>query len=65
VLVDRVRREGGRVLAGWGAHIDDERQRRLAMLLRGVEVVCCAVNKNGSPAHPLYKKPATLPWVCP
>lgn len=65
VLVDRVRREGGRVLAGWGAHIDEDRQRRLATLLKGVEVVCCAVNKNGSPAHPLYKKPATLPWVCP
>ncbi len=64
-LVDRVRREGGRVLAGWGQHIDSERQRRIASLLVGVEVVCCAVNKNGTPAHPLYKKPATLPWVCP
>lgn len=64
-LVERVRREGGRVLAGWGRHIDDERQRALAALLTGVEVVCCAINKNGSPAHPLYKKPAVLPWVCP
>ena len=64
-LVDRVRREGGRVLAGWGQHIDSERQRRIASLLQGVEVVCCAVNKNGTPAHPLYKKPATLPWTCP
>lgn len=64
-LVDRVRREGGRVLAGWGRHIDDERQRQLAKLLRGVDVVCCDVNKNGSPAHPLYKKPAIRPWTCP
>lgn len=64
-LIRRVRREGGRVLAGWGRHIDDERQRALARLLADIDVVCCAVNKNGSPAHPLYKKPAILPWVCP
>jgi hypothetical protein len=64
-LLARLRRDGGLVLAGWGRHIDDARQRQLAALLTGVEVVCCAVNKNGSPAHPLYKKPATLPWVCP
>jgi len=64
-LVERARREGGRVLAGWGAHIEPERQRALAALLKGIEVVCCAVNKDGSPAHPLYKKPATLSWVCP
>ena len=64
-LLVRLRREGGLVLAGWGRHIDSDRQRQLAALLTDVEVVCCAVNKNGSPAHPLYKKPTTLPWVCP
>lgn len=64
-LVARVRREGGRVLAGWGRHIEPERQRALAALLTGVEVVCCDVNRDGSPTHPLYRKPAVLPWTCP
>ena len=64
--VDRVLREGGRVLAAWGQHIDSARQRAVAQLLVGVEVVCVAVNKNGSPAHPLYKKGDNLrPWTCP
>lgn len=64
--VDRVRREGGRVLAAWGQNIDLARQRAVAQLLTGVEVVCVAVNKNGSPAHPLYKSAnKLLPWTCP
>lgn len=64
-LVGRVQLHGGQVLAGWGRHIEPVRQRVLAALLADVEVVCVAVNKDGSPTHPLYKKPARLPWVCP
>ena len=64
--VDRVRREGGRVLAAWGQHIDLARQRAIAQLLIGVEVVCVAVNKDGSPSHPLYKRGDNLQaWTCP
>lgn len=65
-VVERVRCEGGRVLAAWGQNIDPARQRAVAQLLTGVEVVCVAVNKNGSPAHPLYKASKKLrPWTCP
>lgn len=64
--IARVRREGGRVLAGWGRHIDDERQRAIAAMLTDIEVVCVEVNENGSPAHPLYKNLSKLgPWTCP
>lgn len=64
--VAQVRRKGGRVLAAWGLHVDAERQRAIAALLTGVEVVCVAVNKNGSPSHPLYKSTKRLrPWTCP
>lgn len=64
--VDRVRNEGGRVLAAWGQHIEPVRQRAIAHLLVGVEVMCVAVNKNGSPSHPLYKNGDNLqPWTCP
>ena len=64
--VDHVRREGGRVLAAWGQHIEPTRQRAVAQLLTGVEVVCVDINKNGSPAHPLYKKSDSLQaWTCP
>lgn len=64
--VARVRREGGRVLAAWGKHIDGERQRAVARLLVGVEVVCVAINKDGTPSHPLYKKSDNLrAWTCP
>lgn len=63
--VARVRTEGGRVLAAWGQHVEPERQLAVAALLQGVEVVCVAINKNGSPAHPLYKKRAAKPWTCP
>lgn len=64
--VNRVRREGGRVLAAWGQHIDLARQRAIVQLLTGVEVVCVAVNKNGSPSHPLYKRSDNLQaWTCP
>lgn len=64
-LVARVRREGGRVFAGWGKNVEPERQRAVAALLTGVEVICCDVNKDGTPTHPLYRKPAMRPWVCP
>lgn len=64
--VDRVRRESGRVLAAWGQNIDPVRQREIAGLLKEVEVVCVAVNKDGSPSHPLYKSGDHLrPWSCP
>lgn len=64
--VARVQREGGRVLAAWGQHIEPERQLAVAQLLVDVEVVCVAINKNGSPSHPLYKRgDRLLPWTCP
>lgn len=64
--VDRVRSGGGRVLAAWGQNIEPARQRAVAQLLAGVEVVCVAINKDGSAAHPLYKKSDNLrPWTCP
>lgn len=61
-----VAREGGRVLAAWGQNIDDARQRAVAALLNGVCVLCVAINKNGSPGHPLYRRvDRLLRWTCP
>lgn len=44
-----------RVICGWGKHAGD-RGRYVLSILRaaGVRPLCLAVNKDGSPRHPLY-----------
>ena len=62
----RVAREGGRVLAAWGQNIEFARQREVAQLVKGVRVLCVAINKDGSPGHPLYRRVGRLlRWTCP
>ncbi|MGI5507463.1 DUF1643 domain-containing protein [Lentzea sp. CA-135723] len=45
------------VIAGWGRHGHlNGRDREVMQLLsrRGVELLCLGLNRDGSPAHPLY-----------
>lgn len=66
--VERIRRDGGRVLVAWGGNIELERQRAVAKLLTDVEVVCIKVNQDKfkTPFHPLYARrdAIPIPWSC-
>lgn len=46
----------GRIVCGWGKHAQPERVRRIEELLAPARdrVFALAVNKDGSPSHPLY-----------
>jgi len=43
-----------KLVCGWGKHARSERIERVAELLVGREVFALAVNRDGSPQHPLY-----------
>lgn len=43
-----------RVVCGWGKHPRPKRIERVAELLAGRDTYALAVNKDGSPKHPLY-----------
>ena len=47
------------ILCAWGAYgMHDNRDRKVFETVRdmGMEPMCLAVNKNGTPKHPLYCK---------
>lgn len=56
------KRQGGIVLAGWGGNGAKEDVGAVVDLARevGVDLMCLAVNDDGSPTHPLY-----LPYESP
>lgn len=43
-----------KIICGWGKHARPERIERVAEMLGGRDVYALAVNKDGSPQHPLY-----------
>lgn len=67
---------GGRLIAGWGARVDD---RRLAYLHQSIDtfvrvavdhaivVECLGTTRSGQPRHPLYVRATTAvrPWRAP
>lgn len=60
---------GGKLLVAWGNHIEENRQRDLAVIIKmsGVTPMCLGTNKNGTPTHELYKsyETALVQWSCP
>jgi hypothetical protein len=73
--LDEIRATGGFVVAAWGsvsppAHAREAARRRLAdvvEMLRAHDLRALAINKDGSPKHPLYVRATTLPapWSPP
>jgi hypothetical protein len=53
---------GGIVIAAWGAHCDEAREREVCQLI-GKTVHCLGTTKNGRPKHPLYLRADTKPEV--
>lgn len=56
-------RSADAIVCGWGTHAQPERVQELMKLLSGHRVppVALAINKDGSPKHPLYIKRTTTP----
>lgn len=50
----------GRIIAAWGAHCPDERQREVCRQVNG-ELYCLGRTKSGKPKHPLYLRADTRP----
>lgn len=59
----------GALLVAWGNHIEPERQRDIARIIRGSGVIpmCLGTNKNGTPVHELYQpyERELVRWGCP
>lgn len=50
----------GRIIAAWGSHCTDERQKEVCQQVNG-ELYCLGRTKAGKPKHPLYLKADTQP----
>jgi hypothetical protein len=56
----------GMILAAWGKHgSHKDRAATVAAMLESFEIHALAINKDGSPKHPLYVAAATIPALYP
>jgi hypothetical protein len=55
--------EADLVVCAWGASVPFARDREVLDMLRGVDLYCLGLTKQGYPRHPLYVKGDTKPQL--
>lgn len=58
MVLTQLKRDGGILLASWGAHLDRQRALQLIRIAHdvGVKWQCIGLNVGGSPVHPLTRR---------